>query len=308
MNSPKYIVLSPVRNEEQYLPRTIESMAAQSVLPAQWMLIDDGSTDATPAIIDTAAARHPWIRALHRKDRGFRQAGSGVMEAFYEGYGRLSDATPSPQGSITPALCPSGLSWDFLVKLDGDLSFGVDYFEQCLNRFAANPKLGIGGGTICSEVDGAWEAESKIDPAFHVRGATKIYRRECWEQIGGLIRAPGWDTVDEVKANMLGWTTATFTDIKLAHHRPTGHAYGLWRDLIKNGRANYVAGYHPVFMLLKCLRRLIEPPFFVGSCALGIGFFTAYLNSLPKVADDQVIAYFRRQQMNRLLGRKSLWS
>src|SRR5262249_32695115 len=152
-------------------------------------------------------------------------------------------------------------SWQFVAKFDGDLSFTGDYFEQCLRRFETNPKLGIGGGTICNEVNGALEVESKIDPAFHVRGATKIYRRECWEQIGGLIRASGWDTVDEVKANMLGWVTGTFGDVKLVHHRPAGEAYGQWSNLIKNGRANYVAGYHPLFMFLKCCRRMAVKPY-----------------------------------------------
>jgi glycosyltransferase involved in cell wall biosynthesis len=298
MSSAKYIVISPVRNEEQYLPQTIQCMVAQTARSVCWLLVDDGSTDGTGQIIDDAATRYPWLKALHRADRGFRQAGGGVMEAFYDGYALFS--TPNSQLSTIP--------WDFLVKLDGDLTFSSDYFEQCLTRFEANPTLGIGGGTICSEVGGALEVESKIDPAFHVRGATKIYRRACWEQIGGLIRAPGWDTVDEVKANMLGWTTRTFPDLKLVHHRPAGQAYGQWSNLIKNGRANYVAGYHPLFMFLKCVRRSFERPYLVEGCGLWVGFAGAYIKCLPRVADKAVIKYLRRQQMNRLFGRKSLWT
>jgi hypothetical protein len=213
------------------------------------------------------------------------------MEAFYHGF----DAVES-------------LSWQFLVKLDGDLTFSKDYFEGCLKRFEADPKLGIAGGTICNEVDGALEAESKIDPVFHVRGATKIYRRECWQGIGGLIRAPGWDTVDEVKANMLGWRTCTFPELKLEHHRPAGQAYGRWSNLIKNGRANYIAGYHPLFMAIKCARRLFEKPYILEGFGLWLGFAGGYLSRVPRVTDKEVIAYFRRQQMNRLLGKKSLWS
>ena len=291
MSLANYIVISPVRNEEQYLPQTIQCMAAQTAQPLCWLVVDDGSTDRTGQIIDDAAARYPWLKALHRSDRGFRQAGGGVMDAFYEGYALI----------FTP-------SWDFLVKLDGDLSFSADYFQQCLARFAADPKLGIGGGTICNQVNGVLDAESKIDPAFHVRGATKIYRRACWEQIGGLIRAPGWDTVDEVKANMLGWTTRTFQEVKLVHHRPAGQAYGRWSNLVKNGRANYVAGYLPLFMLLKCLRRLFEKPYFLEGCGLGLGFLTGYLKGIPQVPDRDVIRYLRRQHLNRLLGRQSLWS
>lgn len=312
MSSAKYIVISPVRNEEQYLPQAIQCMAAQTARPLCWLLIDDGSTDDTGRIIDDAAARHPWLKAFHRSDRGFRQAGGGVIEAFYDGYAQLSTlnqlAIPPFQDSITPGFHHSIPSWDFLVKLDGDLSFSSDYFEQCLKRFEEDPTLGIGGGTICSEVNAAPEVESKIDPAFHVRGATKIYRRACWEQIGGLIRAPGWDTVDEVKANMVGWSTRTFPELKLVHHRPAGQAYGQWSNLLKNGRANYVAGYHPLFMLLKCLRRCFEKPYLLEGCGLWLGFLTGYLKRIPQVPDRDVIRYFRHQQLNRLLGRKSLWT
>src|ERR1035438_7253489 len=331
MSSAKYIVISPVRNEQQYLPQTIQCMAAQTARPLCWLLVDDGSTDSTGQIIDDAAARHPWLKALHRSDRGFRQAGGGVMDAFYEGYALISTPNSQPfafnssssalgpveiaskrsadgQTSSTPPLHYSTPSWDFLVKLDGDLSFSADYFQQCLARFAADPKLGIGGGTICNQVNGALDAESKIDPAFHVRGATKIYRRACWKQLGGLIRAPGWDTVDEIKANMLGWTTRTFQEVKLVHHRPAGRAYGQWSNLVKNGRANYVAGYLPLFMFLKCIRRLFEKPYQIEGCGLWLGFAGAYLKRAPRVTDQAVIKYLRRQQMNRLCGRKNLWT
>ena len=291
MNLVKYIVISPVRNEAQYLPQTIRCMVAQSVCPTEWILVDDGSTDATGTILTAAVGQHPWIKAIRRKDRGFRQAGDGVIDAFYTGYQSISDS-----------------AWQFLVKFDGDLSFSADYFQQCLERFGADPKLGIGGGTICNQVNGFLEVESKIDPVFHVRGATKIYRRGCWEQIDGLIRAPGWDTVDEVKANMLGWSTRTFRELKLVHHRPAGQAYGRWSNLVKNGRANYVAGYHPLFMFLKCLRRLFEKPYLVVGCGLWLGFAGAYLKRIPRVADQAVIKYLRCQQMNRLLGKPSLWS
>lgn len=286
-----YIVVTPVRNEQEYLQSTIDSMTGQSVRPSQWVIVDDGSTDNTREIALAAARIEPWISVVTRSDRGFRQAGGGVMDAFYHGFGAVES-----------------LPWGALVKLDGDLSFSKNYFEQCLKRFESDPKLGIAGGTICKEVNGVLEAESKIDPVFHVRGATKVYRRECWHGIGGLIRAPGWDTVDEVKANMLGWRTCTFPDLKLVHHRPAGQAYGRWNDLIKNGRANYVAGYHPVFMFVKSIRRLFERPYVIGGCGLWLGFMGGYLKRTPRVPEPEVIRYFRQQQVNRMLGRKSLWS
>lgn len=286
-----YVVISPVRNEEKYLPGTISCMAASSVLPRQWIIINDGSTDGTAALLEEAARQFPWITLLHRGDRGFRQAGTGVIEAFYHGY----SAIKSPD-------------WEFLVKLDGDLSFSKDYFEKCFKNFAAEPKLGIAGGTICNERKGELEPESKIDPIFHVRGATKIYRKQCWDQIGGLIQAPGWDTVDEVKANMLGWNTRTFPEIRLIHHRIAGAAYGRWNNWVKGGRAAYISGYHPVFMLLKSCRRLFEQPYFIGGCGLLFGFLQGYCKRLQRVPDRDLVRYFRQQQINRLLRRPSLWT
>lgn len=291
MNPVRHIVISPVRDEERYLARTIQCMVAQTVKPAEWILVDDGSTDGTPRLIDSAADTHPWIKPLHRRNRGYRQAGGGVMDAFYDGYAAVTET-----------------SWQYLTKLDGDLSFEADYFQQCFGHFASKPRLGIAGGTICNRINGALQPESKIDPAFHVRGATKIYRRECWEQIGGLIRGPGWDTVDEVKANMLGWTTRTFEDLNLVHHRQAGTAYGSWNNLLKNGRANYVAGYHPVFMFMKCVRRALQRPYLMEGIGLGVGYLDACFHRVPQVPDRNLIRYFHRQQLNRLIGRKSLWS
>jgi poly-beta-1,6-N-acetyl-D-glucosamine synthase len=289
MTNTHYVIISPVRNEAQYLPMTIASVVSQTIRPSLWVLVDDGSSDETRRIIDEAASRHAWIKAIHRLDRGCRRAGSGVMEAFYDGYSLVH-----------------GESWEFIVKLDGDLSFDSDYFERCFYAFDAEPRLGIGGGLVCTNAKGKTEAEFK-DPAFHVRGPTKIYRGECWRQIDGLIRTPGWDTFDQVKANMLGWTTRTFRDIKLIHHRSTGGAYGAWANYVKNGLANYVVGYHPIFMLLKCVRRSVRRPYGLAALALMTGFLRGYFNGVPQVNDRRVIHYLRKQQLNCLFGRKSLW-
>ncbi len=286
----KYVIISPVRNEAKYLPLTLESLARQTIRPYRWVIVNDGSTDDTGKIADEAVKQHDWIRVVHCADRGFRQAGGGVIDAFYRGYQLIENE-----------------SCDYIVKLDGDVSFEQDYFEKCFARFDAEARLGISGGLVCNLRNGVVEAESKIDPRFHVRGATKIYRAECWRAIGGLIHAPGWDTLDEVKANMLGWVTCTFDDIKVIHHRPTGAAYGTWRDTVKNGLANYIAGYHPLFMFVKCIRRLVEPPYLIGSAALWCGFLKGYAKRIPQVNDKALIRYFRQQQINRLLGRQSLW-
>lgn len=291
MSSVSYVIITPARNEAEHIAKTIAAMVAQSCPATKWIIVDDGSTDETPKIIDAAAKEHPWIQVVHRPDRGFRKNGGGVMEAFYDGYRLLE-----------------GVAWDYLVKLDGDLSFEPGYFAQCFGHFDRDPKLGVGGGTICHESMGRLVAESEGDPPFHVRGATKIYRRACWDGIGGLIKAPGWDSLDEIKANMLGWKTYSFPELKLNHYRFAGNADGAWKNWVKNGLANYISGYHPLFMFFKCLSRVKQKPYGVVPVALWVGFTSGYVKRIPRIDDENLIAYFRDQQMRRLTLRENLWT
>lgn len=284
----RYVVVTPVRDEEEFLPRTIESMVRQTVLPQEWVIVNDGSKDGTGQIIDQAASQHSWIRAVHRQDRGFRKWGAGIIEAFYDGFNALN--------------CHD---WDFMSKLDGDLSFDPDYFASCFEKFRQNPRIGIGGGVLYHIENGKRILEGH--PTFHVRGGVKIYRRACWEALGGLWVGPGSDTVDEVKANMLGWTSTSFTDLHMIHHRFTGATYGRFGGLVKDGKIDYVNGYHPLFLVAKWIARLFRRPYLIGSCALAYGYFTACMHKLPQVDDPELIRYLRSQQLNRVLGRETIW-
>lgn len=288
VKSTKYVVITPVRDEEAHLASTIESMIHQTVLPIEWVIVDDGSKDKTGEIIDHYAGSYPWIRAVHRKDRGFRKAGGGVVDAFNDGYQALART-----------------DWEFIAKFDGDLTFETDYFEKCFDEFDRDPRLGVGGGTIFYLVDGFKRFEEA--PAFHVRGATKIYRKLCWDDIGGFWPAPGWDTIDEVKANRLGWASRSFPHLHLRHHRGTGLADGVWSSLIKYGRANYICGYHPLFMVSKCIARLTQKPFVIGSFGLMCGYVSGYFLRTTRVDDQATIKYLRTQQLSRLLGRETIW-
>ncbi len=285
-----YVVITPVRNEAKRIDQTISSMVAQTLRPSRWVIVDDGSSDQTPQIIDAAARQHSWIRVVHRRDRGARRAGGGVVEAFYDGYPLLE-----------------GIRWDFLVKLDGDLSFGPGYFADCLKAFAADQTLGIAGGTVCVVENGEPHVETAGDPPFHVRGATKIYRRECWEAISPLIQAPGWDTIDEVKANMHGWSTRTLPEYQVIQHKGTGSADGAWRNWFKNGRGCYISGYDPLFMFAKCVKRVFSNPPLIPALALGAGFCSGYLRRVPQLPEAPVIRYLRAQQRRRLLGQQSIY-
>ena len=287
-SSVKYVIVSPVRDEAAHLARTIESVVNQTVLPQEWIIVNDGSTDGTAEIADRYARKYPWIKVVHRENRGFRKSGGGVVDAFNDGYRVLAST-----------------DWEFIVKLDGDLSFVPDYFQSCFRAFQEDPKMGITGGTIYNMINGQPRLEAC--PVFHVRGATKIYRRECWNAIGGFWPAPGWDTMDEVKAQMLGWSTRTLPELQVLHYRPTGTADGTWGGGFKNGRANYVCGYHPLFMVLKCVRRLAQKPYLIQSTSLFCGFISGYLRGIPQVDDRATIKYLRRQQIAKLMGRPTIW-
>jgi glycosyltransferase involved in cell wall biosynthesis len=285
---PKYVVITPVRDEAKHIATTIESMVNQIIRPLEWIIVDDGSTDGTLAIIEQYAALYPWIRSKSRANRGYRYSGAGVVGTFYDGYSALETN-----------------DWDFIVKLDGDLSFSPDYFEKALKHFSVDPRLGIGGGSLYHIVNGIARLEKC--PRFHVRGATKIYRKDCWKAIGGLQTAPGWDTVDEVKANMLGWITETFDDAQVVHHRFTGTAESRWKNLVKDGKADYFAGYHPLFMVVKCVRRLKDKPYVLASIAMAAGFISGYLRRTPRVDDPALIKFLRRQQLQRLVRITAIW-
>jgi glycosyltransferase involved in cell wall biosynthesis len=286
--SLEYVVITPVRDEEKFIVDIYRAMTSQTIRPAEWIIVDDGSSDRTGSLIDGFAGEHSWIRAVHRPNRGFRKSGGGVVEAFNDGLKTLQ--------------CTD---WNFLVKFDGDLIPEPDYFEKCFERFLQDERLGVGGGTIYHIIDG--KESSEPCPRFHVRGATKIYRRQCWEAIGGFWQAPGWDTIDEVKAQMLGWTSETFSDIRLLHQRLTGTAESPWADAVKSGLARYVAGYHPLFMLASCASRFFRKPYVTGATALFVGFLKGYVNRVPQVRDPALIQFVREQQMRRLMGRKTVW-
>jgi glycosyltransferase involved in cell wall biosynthesis len=280
--SVKYCIITPVRDEEEFIGATIEAVAAQTIRPAEWIIVDDGSVDRTGSIIDQYAQKYPWIRAANRENRGFRSTGGGI-EGFLYGVELLETK-----------------DWEFLVNLDGDLTFSPQYFEKCFDQFRRNPALGIGGGTIYNKIGDGLYLEKCVD--YHVRGATKIYRRRCWDSLGGMLRGLGWDTVDEIKAHMRGWSTFTFPDLHLIHHRATNAALGRWGGGVKNGHSDYIVGYHPLFFAAKCACRIFKPPFLIGALALAYGFLRSYLLSAPRVNDPEFIRYIREQQLRRLFG------
>ena len=287
--SKRYVIITPVRDEARYIEETVKSVAQQTIVPAQWVIVDDGSTDSTGEIVNQLSKQWPWITLLHRDNRGYRDADIGAIGAFVEGCRFLHSA-----------------DWEFLVNLDADLTLQPDYFEKCFEEFDKDPSLGIGGGSLY-HFNGSGAIKTEACPEFHVRGATKIYRHACWDAIGGQREVPGWDTLDEVKAHMAKWRVRSFPHVTALHRRATGQAGGGWRDGLKNGRSDYFVGYHPLFTLVKCARRVFAKPYVVSGVGHWCGFLGGYLKRRPQVADQAVISYVRRQQLRRLLFLESTW-
>jgi glycosyltransferase involved in cell wall biosynthesis len=277
----RYVVVTPARDEEETLPHTIESMRAQRIPPTRWIIVDDGSTDRTLEIARAAERELPWLEVITRQNRGHRALGGGVVDTFDEGFERLA-----------------GVDWDFVVKLDADLSFEPDYFERLLQRFDENPRLGMASGKTYLMEDGHKRIEWCHDE--HVRGPAKMYRAECYEEIGGLVAVRGWDMIDETRAQMGGWETRSYTEIELIHHRPIdGRQSNVLSSRYKMGELYHFLGYHPLYHLARSLRSAVQDfPIVVGGIALLLGYLSASLRGRPRY-DEDYVRFVREKQMQR---------
>jgi poly-beta-1,6-N-acetyl-D-glucosamine synthase len=282
-NRVRYAVISPVKDEAAFIEATICSMIAQTQWPVVWIIVNDGSRDATAVIVEAYAQAHSWIRLINRQaDAGVRKRGQGVVEAFYAGFNTLTEP------------------YDFIVKLDGDVTFGPDYFETLFNAFAAEPQLGIAGGGLYEKPDGQTWALYTVKE--HVRGCTKAYRRECFEAIGGLVASMGWDGIDEWIALAKGWKVQSFIELKIYHYRFTGAATGFLKSCIEQGRGAYRMGYHPLFMIARGIRRMTDRPYLIGGLAMIGAYILAWLRKQELLADPAVVRYVRRTQLKQLAG------
>ncbi len=285
MTNRSYVVITPARDEEKFLPRLIDSMAQQTRLPARWIVIDDGSSDATASILDDAARKHSWIDPQHlARNRPRAAGGESVIMQFIP----LSAAE----------------KYDYVLRLDADLSFDADFVELMLKEFDRDAKLGIAGPTLWEPFGSSWHEIAM--PAFHTRGAAKMYSRDCFKAIGGLDAELGWDTLDEARAMMLGFRTRSFRHIKAMHHRPQGAASG-WKARIAAGESAYKVGYSPLFMLARAARQTFSTPFPVAGALLFGGYLKGYLQRGRRSAGPELIKFIRQQQVRRLLMMESLW-
>ncbi|MEI6673576.1 MAG: glycosyltransferase family A protein [Verrucomicrobiota bacterium] len=277
-----YILITPVRDEEALLPRTIASVVAQTVLPAEWIIVSDGSTDGTDEIVREASARHPWIRLLALAPRPARSFAAVV---------RNTETAIRNLNVKQPA---------FLGLLDADIEFQSDYFEQLMARFEVEPGLGLAGGVV---IDVGRARDRFPRNRRDVPGAVQFFRRECFERIGGLTPMPegGWDMITCATARMHGFTTRLFTDLVVDHLKPRNIAEGgAVRRKWQLGIRDYAAGYHPLFEVVKCISRWKDPPFVIGAVAWWVGYCTAVFQRRQRMVDASLVTHVRHEQLSRL--------
>jgi glycosyltransferase involved in cell wall biosynthesis len=280
----KYIIITPAKNEAGYIEQTINSIKAQTLQPKKWVIVNDGSSDGTRSIVEHYMADYDRIVLVNKtKASAKRRRGQGVIEAFYEGYNVCANE-----------------DHDYVVKLDSDLYIHNDYFQKIFERFENDPKLGIASGVSYIQKDGSWTPEWDKTKGFTF-GESKVYRRQCFEQIGGLVPYMGWDGIDHIKAVMLGWKASSFEDLIFYHLRHEGRGTGLIKSSYEEGVCCYFMGYHPLFFVARCLNMMLRSPFILRGTAMFAGYCLSAIKRKERLNDRQLIAFLRKNQIKRLL-------
>ena len=278
-----YVLVTPARNEEAYIEETLKSVVAQEERPDRWIIVSDGSTDCTDAIIEGYAAEHPFIR-LMRKEGGTTRDFASCVFTMLMGIEAMQD-----------------ISYDFVGILDADIRLDASYYRAILKRFHDDPKLGLAGGALYQRFGDRFVDQKIAEDS--VAGGVQLFRRECYEDIGGLIPIPngGWDPVAEVTARMKGWTTQTFGDIPFYHLKPMNSAAGSYLyTKWQVGERDYLIGNHPLFELFRCAFRVKEPPFVISSLFRLAAYVKCWITRTKRPIPKDVIAFKQQEQLARL--------
>lgn len=280
---PSYVVVTPARDEADYLPDIIESMLAQTVPFSRWVIVDDGSTDGTLQIARRLGSADSRVSVVERGKREHRVAGCGDLEAYLAGLESLESTD----------------DYDFVGKIDADLVLPADYFERLFAEFASDETLGIAGGHCYNRV-GERLVLDRV-PDDHVRGATKTYRQSCFQELRPLAVVPGWDTVDEVKARGLGWTTRSFAEHVVIHQKPvTGGSGSVLRGRFVLGQMSHYLGYRPIYLALRVARNAARPPYLLGAAAMAAGYAMAAARGRARIDDPAFRDLLREYQKERV--------
>lgn len=282
MDNLKYLLITPARNEEAHIEKTIQSVLNQTVLPERWVVVSDGSMDRTDEIVNGYCRRYEWIGFVRMSEHRDRQFAAKV-QAFNAGFETAK-----------------GIGYDIIGNLDADISFGQDYFEFLLWKFKEDPSLGV-AGTPFIEGDGHYDY--RFTNIEHVSGACQLFRRECFEQVGGYIpiKKGGIDWTAVTTARMKGWKTRTFTEKVCYHHRTIGtgdtNSVGAW---FRHGRKDYFLGGHPLWQVFRTLYQMKRRPYVLGGLLLWLGYTWAWVTRIERPISRDLMEFHRKEQMNRL--------
>jgi glycosyltransferase involved in cell wall biosynthesis len=277
-----YVLITPARNEADFIELTLKSVLSQTVRPTKWVIVSDGSTDATDDIVRKYAVDHPWIELVQMPERRERHF-AGKALAVNVGYKRMAD-----------------VEYDVIGNLDADVSFDPDYFAFLMNRFAENPRLGV-GGTAFKEGDLTYNYE--FVGVEHVSGMCQMFRRECFEAIEGYpaIKSGGIDLIAVLSARAKGWETRTFVEKSFVHHRTQGGALhtGL-RGRLNMGRKDYLLGNHPLWEVFRSVYQMANKPYFIGGFLVLASYFWNSVRGVEKTIPPELMALRRNDQLKRL--------
>lgn len=279
---PAYVLITPARNEEAFIELTLESLVAQTVKPLKWVIVSDGSTDRTDEIVQSFLPANPWIELLRMPERHERHFAGKVM-AFNLGWNHVKH-----------------LSYAIIGSLDADISFDSNYFEFLLAKFAEMPALGVGGSPF---TEGKGTYDFRFSSLEHVSGACQLFRRECFEEIGGYtpIEGGGIDLVAVVSSRMRGWQTRSFPEKVCFHHRKMGS--GMNRGLklpFKWGQADYRLGGHPLWQFFRCVYQMTNRPYVLGGFLCLAGYCVALVTRQPRAVSPEFAKFRGKEQLQRL--------
>ena len=278
----EYVLVTPARNEEHYIRKTLESMAAQRRPPLRWVVVSDGSTDGTDELVETYSRTTNWIRLVRlpeKRDRNF----AAKVSCFNAGYEEVKE-----------------LPFDVIGSLDADISFESDYFDFLMSRFEEYPRLGVGGTPF---VEHGQHYNYRFTNIEHVSGACQMFRRDCFAEIGGYkpIRGGGIDWVAVTTARMKGWQTRTFTEKTCLHHRPMGTGSGsLLGGIFRHGQKDYYLGGHPLWQVVRAAYQATRTPVIAGGTMLLAGYVWAAVCRRQRPISNELMTFHRREQMARL--------
>ena len=281
---PPYVLITPARNEQAFIEKTIQSVAQQTFRPLKWVIVNDGSTDSTGAIVSDYAARYPWIELVNlpaRRERNF----AAKVHAFNAGREKVQN-----------------LNYEVIGNLDSDVSLDPDHFEFLLGKFKQDPRLGV-AGTVFKEESGYNSETDSLEGQLHVSGQCQLFRRQCFDEIGGYFanKAGGIDWIAVTTARMMGWRTRSFREKSFFHYRHLGTAErSAFAAAFSYGEKDYYLGGHPVWELFRVAYRMVKPPYVIEGLALGLGYGWAMLRRTKRPISKELMKFHRGEQMRKL--------